>query len=792
MLRTYFVTAIRNLQRHRAYALMNAAGLTLGMACALAIYLIIRFETSFDAHYPHGDRLFKILTEEGREGERGVTQASPGPLGELLASRFPFVEKQTTILYRWSGLFTIRDGDKIGKFQEERGVAHVDPVFCEMFDVRFLHGDASSLSRPDALVLTETQAKKFFGTTDPIGKVVRFDNSADLIVTGVIADFPANTDFQFTSLLSFERLRQSDAWIFDWGGLSSNVQTYILLREGVTASQAEIQWIGVSDELRKDALDKHRYLLQPVQDIHFSEEAGNNLGRTTSWGTILALSLIGVFLILTACINFVNMATAQAVNRAREVGVRKALGALRRQLVTAFLVETHVLVAASAVVAIGILEVMGVFIARALEIQTDLVVRDVEAAGVVVSLVLVVSLLAGVYPAFVLSRFLPVTALQGKARSGGLFLRRSLVVMQFAISQMLMIGTLVVVMQMDFLQDRDMGFVKDGVVVLPLPDNDVLKQNALKTRLTSHSGVENVSFSYSSAISGNVWTANVGYFTKGHKEQMISALKFADADYADVYGLRFLAGRNLTAGDTIREFLVNESFLKEIGILSPQDAIGQMLQLQRRGPLPIVGVVADFHATSLHEPIAPVLISTRTDRYQEVSVRLHTVDIGEIMKVMEDEWNAVFPDHVFEATFLDERIASLYEQESRALFLSKIFAGIAIVIGCIGLLGLVSFLVAQKTKEIGIRKVLGATVTDIASMFSREFVVLILIAFAIAAPAAYLTMQSWLDNFAYRISLGAGLFIIVIAGSVGIAGLSVGYRVLRAATANPVESLRYE
>lgn len=793
MIRNDLKIAFRKLGRQRSYSIMNVAGLTLGISCSLIIFLIVRFEYSFDDFHSKKDRLFKIITHESHGDNLNVTQGTPGPLAEAIRDKFADIDQSTLFVYNLTGLFTVSDGQKLSKFQESDGVAYAEPAFFEMFDFPILEGDTKSLTRPDALILTESMAKKMFPDGRAIGRTVRFDNRQDLIVTAIAADFPQNTDFPLTAILSVENLKSSEAWVFEWNNLSSQVQTFVLLKDGALPEALEKQLIGFSEPYRPDSQYKHRYELRPISEIHFSVDAGNNLRRSVSHETLVALSLIGLFLIVTACINFINMATAQAVNRSKEMGVRKVLGAVRTQLVSGFIGETFVLVAIAAMLSIGIVEMFGPWIVNALGIQGSLAVRDFGAMLFLAGLLVTVGLLAGLYPAFVLSGYRPAAALKSKVTSGGTAMRRGLVIMQFAISQMLIIGTTVVVMQMDFMQNKNMGFAKESVVVFPLPDRDKTKMETLRTQLLSVSGIQQVSLSYASAISENRWDANVMFVHNGREENMVSDLKFADPNYIDVYGLKLVAGRNYVNRDSISEYVVNEAFVQKMGIANPADAVGQMIRLGQRRPfLPIVGVVQDFNATSMHEPIRPLLIATHPRAYQEASIRLHTAGLAGTMKAVEDVWNSIYPEFVFSSEFLDQRIESLYRQEQRVAFLFQVFAGIAIVIGCIGLLGLVSFMAAQKTKEIGVRKVLGASVFDILSIFSKEMAVLIGIAFIIAAPVAYSVMRGWLDNFAYRISVDAGVFLFAIAVSICIAGVTVGYRAFRAATANPVDSLRYE
>ncbi|MDL1876503.1 FtsX-like permease family protein [Cytophagia bacterium CHB2] len=409
-------------------------------------------------------------------------------------------------------------------------------------------------------------------------------------------------------------------------------------------------------------------------------------------------------------------------------------------------------------------------------------------------LILAVSLLAGLYPAFVLSRFVPALALKSKVNTsaaGGLFLRRGLVVFQFIISQMLIIGTFIVTTQMDYFRNKEMGFDKQAIVTVPLPVNETAKLQTLRAQLLQNSHIRNVSFSYSSAASGNTWDTNLRHTLNGPEETFASDLKFADVNYIPTYGLKLVAGRSYVASDTISELVVNETFAKKIGY-TPHDLIGKMFKLGRRPYMPIVGVVQDFHTRPLQEEIRPCLLAANRRAYYEASLKIEASNMKAALDHIEKIWGATFPEFVYRYEFLDERLAGFYEEELKMSQLFRAFAGIAIFIGCIGLLGLIAFMAAQRTKEIGVRKVLGATVVDILGLISKEFAVLIAVAFAVAAPVAYVVMNNWLENFAYRIDVGLGVFAMTIAVTLIIAGATIGYRALKAALANPVDALRYE
>jgi hypothetical protein len=571
----------------------------------------------------------------------------------------------------------------------------------------------------------------------------------------------------------------------------------VVLPPNFAAQEFESRLVDFKEKYHPHARDANKrvHKVQPLREVHYDGRYGNYGDRATSRTTLWALGLIGVFLLITACINFVNMATAQAINRAKEVGVRKVLGAFRSQLITQYLGETFAIALLGAALAVVLAELLLPTLNNVLQLQISFdLFGNLSVFSFISVLILTVSLLAGLYPAFVLSRFMPALALKSKVNvsaGGGLFLRRGLVVFQFIISQMLIIGTLIVTTQMEYFRSKEMGFDKQAIVMAPLPENDAARLQTLRAQLLQNSHIRNATFGYSSAASGNIWDTNLRHTLNGPEETFASDLKFADVNYIPTYGLKLVAGRSYVESDTISELVVNETFARKLGY-APHDLIGKMFKLGRRPYMPIVGVVQDFHTRPLQQEIRPCLLAAHRRTYQEASIKIEAQSMKEALGHIEKVWSATFPEFVYSFEFLDQRLAEFYEEEQKMSQLFRGFAGIAIFIGCIGLLGLISFVAAQRTKEIGVRKVLGATVADILGLISKEFAMLIAVAFAVAAPMAYFVMNTWLENFAYRINVGLGVFAATIAATLVIAGAMIGYRALKAALANPVEALRYE
>ena len=793
MFANYIKIAMRNILRHKLYSAVNILGLALGISCSLMIAVLITFELGFDMHHPKGERLYRIVTDELRANGR-LTQSggSPGAIAEALLKDVSDVEQATLVFVDGGGLFTVKQDDQEKKFELESGIVRATPEFFEMFDIQFLHGSAEGLKEPGTVVLAQSVAERFFGSGSAVGKTLRLNNSSDLRVVGVVSDPPQQTHLNYTVLSTGSELKKTDDWLIKLNNLTTNAQTYVLLREGATAIEVEKQMGRFKELYLKDAVDQKTFFLQPVRQIHLDPSYAGGIGRVASRDSLLALGIIALFLILTACVNFINMATAQAATRAREVGVRKVLGAIPNQIGLQFLIETFLVVATSLAISLIIAGDVLPLLGSKIGIPLNLNMSDPVIIGFLVALTLLMTLLSGFYPSIVLKSFSPVSALKGKVSSGGLFLRKGLIVLQFAISQVMLVGLLIVAMQMEYLSGQDMGMDSEGVVVVPIPVQETSRAQTLRNELASRPQVRSVSFSWSSAISGNVWDTNIRYYDNEQEKILTTDLKFADDQYLDTYGLTLVAGRNLMPGDTVREFIVNETFIRHMGIHNASDAIGTMIKLGSREPKPIVGVVRDFNIASLHEQIRPCVLATRSSAYYEAAVRIQTSDMEETLQHLERAWTTVYPEFLYSYEFLDERIASFYEQERRVEFLFSVSSGIAILIGSIGLVGLISFIAAQKTKEIGVRKVLGASVSGIVGLLSKDFVKLVVVANIVAWPLAYYAMSAWLENFAYRIDIDWTVFALAGGAALAIALLTVSFQAIRAALRNPVEALRYE
>jgi ABC-type antimicrobial peptide transport system permease subunit len=612
----------------------------------------------------------------------------------------------------------------------------------------------------------------------------------------VLKDLPVNTDQRAEIYLSWATLKSYNEWLASdksWGGISSELQCFARLRPNVSAAQVEKLLPAYVTKYRPKSKNIHVYKLQPLADVHFDARYGGPMEKRNLW----ILSFIGLFLVATACVNFVNLATAQALRRSKEVGIRKVLGGLRWQLFWQFMAETGIIAVAATVVATGISFLLLPYVNEWFHVQLSInFFRDGLLLLFVIGLLSVVTLLAGAYPGLILSGFRPVTALKGKLsmqQIGGFNTRRVLIVTQFTISLVLIIGMLVITRQMQYAQEANLGFNKDAIVMIPLGgDTAGIKTKTLQNRLANIPGVQKVSQCYSAPSSDENWNSSIRFDTRTEDELFRVSIKSADDQYLPTFDLQLAAGRNIFPSDSVREFLVNETMVRKLNLSSPGEAIGKKIRFNGNMSGAIVGVLKDFHDRSLHEDINAVAVTTYLEGYGQYAVKINMRNAASVLPALEKTWSGAYPEKIYEYQFLDEGIAAFYETEQTMLKIIRAFSFIAIFIGCLGLYGLVAFMVAQKTKEIGIRKVLGSGVTEICWMFGKEFARLILLAFLVAAPVAGWLMNSWLKDFKYHISIGPWIFVLAIAISFAVAALTVGYQSIRAALLSPVKSLRTE
>jgi len=807
MFRSFLKIALRNLFKTKFYSFINIAGLAVGIACCLLIVLYVLHELSYDRHLEYAHRTYRVAVE-GRLGDNGFNMASVGsPTGAALVNDYPEVLESTRLMK--TGNWFIRYGETT--FKETRFV-FADPNVFEFFAIPLVKGDPEKvLSEPFSLVISEPMARKYFGNDEPIGKTLNLDNRDDFKVTGVFEEIPSNRHFHydfFASLITVAP-RIPDIW------LSMNLNTYILLQEGADPDELEAKFpemvrkycgpeferfLGKSFEELGGTGNSLKYYLQPLTKIHLHSDLEGELEPNSDIRYVYIFSAIAFFILVIACINFMNLSTARSANRAREVGIRKVVGSLRSQLVRQFLTE-------SVVLGILALAVAVLLVAVVLPHFNNLAGKELSLSALtqpmfivsLLAIIVFVGFIEGCYPSLFLSSFRPVTVLRQKFGSGrkGRFIRQILVVFQFTTSIVLIVGTLVVFKQLHYVQNRKLGFDREHVLVLH--DAFILQSQveSFKNALLQRPEIVSATVSGYLPVTSDRLVTTV--FPEGKRVQGTSTPIQAwrvDFDYIKTLGMEIVKGRDFS-----RSFLtdstaviINEAASKHFGW---EDPIGNSIGLYVAMNPPtvatftVIGVVKDFHYESLRDQIRPLALF-RDESTSLISLRLKASDLSGTIAFIEETWNTFAPGQPFEYSFLDDRFDTMYRAEQRIGRIFGIFATLAVFVGCLGLFGLSAFTTEQRTKEIGVRKVLGAPVLGIVTMLSKEFSRLVVVSLVIAVPAAYMIMNGWLREFAYRASIGVWPFIASGLLALAIAWLTVSYHAVKIARSNPVKSLRYE
>ncbi|MEZ0541397.1 ABC transporter permease [Fibrella arboris] len=799
MLRENLKMALRQLRTQRTYTALTIIGLSVGLAGGLLLFLFVQHHLSTDRHHAKFDRTFRVMTDLYLDdGTVEHNAESALPMAQTLRRDYPQVEQAAFLMMNRELTVSVRRRGQATplRFQEHTGTGLVEPQWFDILSYTWLQGNPqTALREPNTVVLTESWAKRYFGDENPIGKTLTLNNKTEAIVTGLLAEPPTTTDTNLGLFISIATLKTLDPGYeaTSWYFLNSTNRVYVTLKDPAMVTSLSATFPALSKKQYGDLSKVFRFSIQPLREVHFDVARG---GETIRESLVWSLGAVGMLLIVAACINFVNLATAQALRRSKEVGIRKSLGSSRGQLMSQFLLETAlIMVAATTMALLIVVTTLPLFNNWT---QLNLLLRFNGQTGVCIGLLLLgMVLLAGGYPAVVLSGFSPLAVLRGKLVSSsvgrGITVRQALVVTQFVICQALIIGALVVARQVRYVQQADLGFRKDNVVVVRLPDNNRSTLTAFRQQLSQYPAVQSVSFNHRSPANDQLFGGSFKFDNRPDWEPYPVRERLADADYLRTYGLTLVAGRNVMVSDTIREYLINETLLHQLGFHDPKQVLGKTMQYHlSAAPMPIVGVVKDFHLKSLREPIGPCLIASKTDRYAQASIRITGQDPAQTLDRIRQAWQQLYPNDVFEYTYLDEQLARFYQTEMLMARLINVFTGIAILICCLGLYGLVSFVVVQRTKEIGVRKVLGASVASIVTLLSSDFLKLVFSALLIASPIAGYVMNGWLQDFAYRVSLSWWIFALAGMLAVIIALLTVSYQSLKAALVNPVKSLRAE
>lgn len=791
MIRMFFKVTTRNLLKHKTYSLINILGLTLGLFSSILILLFVRDELSYDTFHENADRIYRVVTEAQNAGGTISELANvAAPWGPMLQQELPEVEESVRFRRARRSLLQVNN-----KTFYESGGLYTDPEALDIFSFKFLLGNPqTALAAPDAVVLTESMARKLFGELPAIGQSLTMDSRLDLSVLGVVTDVPHNSHFSFDFLLPYEaHARTHSDWQTDWGMF--NYYVYLLLAPGSNPAELERKMPKLFAKHVNDRFASEiRPYLQSITSIHLHSDLSGEFESNGSIAHVYILSAIAILVLLVACVNFINLATARAGTRAREVGMRKVVGAGRYHLIWHFMSEALFVGLIALLIGIGLIE-LSLPLFNSLfnkELALDLISQP-DLIILILGITIVTALLAGGYPAFVLSQFQPVKILKSKTAGSSTRskLRRALVIAQFAVSSILLVGAMTIYRQLQFMTGKDPGFKKEQIIAIPIDDRRLrFDLESTRVQIAGTEGVLDVAITSGELAAGD-WAVSVNYPGPAGKVEGTFRMLSVTHNFLDVMEIPVVSGRGFSMSHTTdaeNAVIVNE---RAAGLID--DAIGKTLVLEEYGrTATIVGVARDFHFRSMHESIKPMILFIDPGKFNYFYVRLESGSISDVIANLEEAWTKLSPSFPFTFTFLDEQMESLYGTELRLSKMVSYFTGFALIVACIGLLGLASFMAERRTKEIGVRKVLGASVPEIVSMISKEFAWLVLLANLVAWPIAWLAMNQWLQNFAYRIDVSWWVFVAAGGSALVVALLSVSIQAVRAALANPVDALRYE
>lgn len=808
MFKNHFLLALRTIRRNRIFTLINIVGLSIGITAAIVIYLLVRHDYSFDKFHRDGKHIYRVVSQFEFSGEKTYNSGVPVPLTKLLPQKVPGVQLAAPFYTLSSNTEIKVRGNNTIAHRNQSNTIYASPDYFQLLNYEWIAGSPlEALSKPQQVVLSESKAQLYFPGQHPaqiIGQQITINDSIDCTITGLVKPLNGNTDFTFQVFISLPTLK-TPADLLDWNSTSSASQLLVKLdqSQNVKTIEYRLKLLFVKNA-PPDPYNKllvPPFVLQPLKDIHFDSRFGTYFdNRVANKTTLHTLIVIGIFMLLLGCINFVNLSTAQSAERAKEIGIRKTLGGSKRQLIIQFLVQTFILTTIAALLSIFI------------TLPTLRLLKDFVPAEIIFDplrpallwlflsvLIIVVTLLAGFYPAWIVSAYKPVQALKNSFNSiehtgSGLSIRRVLIVSQFVVAQFFIIAVITVSMQLRYALQKDPGFTRDGIVHFQTDYNDtvVSKIKLLGENIKKIAGVRLVSISNNPVAGEGIWSAIIKYHGGNKQVETNVQMKMADTNYIKIYGLKLLAGRNLRESDTIKEFIVNEAYAKLLGWNLPEQAIGKTLDWNGR-KIPVTGVVANFHQQSLHHTIKPLVICSSAENQKTINVALAngarwpaTIEqIGKLFK-------SVYPNADFEYSFQSDTIKKYYDNERKTEFLVKCASVLTIIISCLGLLGLAIYSTVRRTKEIGIRKVLGASALQIVKLISWESVALVAIAFVIAAPVAYYFIYVWLKNFAFHISVSWWMFALTFILQLLLALCTVGSQALRAAMINPANTLKAE
>ncbi len=786
MFKNHLKIALRNIWKHKGYSFINITGLAIGVAACLLLFLWVQDEMSFDRYHEKAKQIYRVSSQYESEGKVRRSAKTSAPVGPALVSEFPEIEK--SVRFSRNG-FVVSYQNK--RFMEE--VYFTDPEVFEVFTFPLVKGIPKNvLNEPYSIVISEEMSRKYFGEEDPLGKIITLGEWRDFRITGVFKDIPQNSHFRFNflGLFSDYASRHFDQW-----GIS-NYWTYILVSENFSPEEFEKKSPLFVEKYRgKETryVYKTSYPLQALTRIHLHSDLRGEIGSNSNIGTIYVFTAIAVFILIIACLNYINLSTARYALRAKEVGLRKVIGATRPQLIKQFIGETFlfsfIALPLSVMLAELFLPLFNSLSGKKLAVHY---LDNTLLLPGLAFIILCVGFASGIFPAFFISALRPVNALRGmlKASSKGSALRKTLIISQFAISIIFLISTFIVFYQLNYMRNKNLGLDKEHVVTIPIYDKDALgSMETIKNEFLQNSNV--LSVSVSDFFPGKA-TMYQNYWYEGMHESEYHMIRWfvVDHDFIETFGIELIAGRNFSKSfpsDVEHAYILNESAIKEIGWESP---VGKELEIMNRGP--VIGVVKDFHFRPLHQPIEPAALYIYPKLFQYISVRISPNDVSRSLDFLKTKWQALVPGQTFQYSFLDEDFDRLYRAEMRLGKIFTVVTFLAIFIACLGLFGLAAFEALQRTKEMGIRKVLGASTTGIILLLSKEFTKWVLVANIVAWPVAYYAMNRWLQNFAYRIHIGPIIFVQSAVLAFMVALLTVSYQAMKVSFANPADTLRYE
>lgn len=816
MFKNYFVTTFRTIWRNKLNSIINIVGLSVSIACCIVVYVFVKHETTFDDFNSKANRIYRIVFEDNTSQGIQYSGTSTFALAPALKNDFPNLETVTRIYSNNHAIIEIPAKNGARKLFEDNQLTYTDPDFFKTFDVSFLAGNSHDLlAEPDEVVLSKDLADKYFGNdfhsdyNSLIGKTIII-NKAPFRIAAIMNNMRRNSNVACDMMIPFSFFaRENEKVVHDWRQNYGDSYTFVTLPKNYSSPQFDKGLVAFKNKyLDKETAAQETYLAQPLSKVHTDTRYGGTMYATPVI-LLIAFIMMAAIILLASCINFINMATAQSLMRAKEIGIRKTLGSRKWQLILSFMCETFILVA----IATGIAMILAHGAMDAFnQYLSFIVVLDLHFDSTIffflIALAIIITLMAGFYPAKVLAGFKPIEALNNgiKARNAGFAnhfsLRKGLVVTQFLITQLLIICTIIVALQIKYFYNKDLGYRQTGIEIVDMPSNNQTKIDVFRNQLMALPGVKNVSFSSGPPTSAGNAFSDIRLPSSPQKDNLNAERKFVDENYLSTYNIKLIAGRNLLPSDKVwlsdslsnYNIVVNEKAVKALGFQNPYDALGKTILVDDKSAATIVGVTANFDNASLQEPITPVMMFNCPTWVATASIEMNTIgNTGSIATIKKD-WESLYPDNIFKAQTLKGYIKhkAFYLIQDIMYRGFRIFVILSILISCLGLYGLVDFLALQRRKEIGIRKVLGASTKMIVFLFSKEFFWLILIAFVIAAPLAYIAMNAWLQTFANHIEIHVVYFIVAFFMSLVIATITVGYQSVRAAMANPVKSLKTE